>query len=84
MEQKKPLTHTAWARKREGRTAFRWLEVGVARIDHGGAGEHDIYVDRLPIGGFTGHIILSPLGSKPPEFETQPSRPGQTSDNEEL
>jgi len=84
MAEKKPFTHTAFARKREGRTAFRWLEVGVARVESHGSGSHHVYVDRLPIGGFTGHLFLSPIGVKPPEFETQSHRPGENSENEDL
>jgi hypothetical protein len=84
MVERKPFTHTAFARKREGRRAFRWLEVGVARVECEGAGGHHVYVDRLPIGGFTGHIFLSPVGEKPPEFESQPHRPGQIEENDDL
>lgn len=84
MAEKKPITHTAYARKRETRTAFRWLEVGMATVVCDGNGGHDIYVDRLPVGGFTGHIHLSPVGVRPPETEMQPQRPGQVSENEEF
>jgi hypothetical protein len=84
MVEKRTVTHTAFAKKREGRTAFRWLEVGTARIECDGAGGHHVYVDRLPLGGFTGHIFLSPIGVKPPEIETQPERPGQPHESEDL
>ena len=84
MEQNKRLTHIAWARKRESRTAFRWLEVGMARIECDGPGGHHIYVDRLPVGGFTGHIFLSPVGVKPPEFQNQPLRPGHSLETEDI
>jgi hypothetical protein len=76
MAEKKPPTHTAYALKRETRTAFRWLEIGMARIENDGSGNHDIYVDRLPVGGFNGHIHLSPIGVKPEvPTQTQPARP---------
>jgi hypothetical protein len=29
----------------------------------------------LPIGGFTGHVFLSPIGVKPPDPEPQTERP---------
>jgi len=79
MPEKKPLTHTAYAMKRESRTAFRWLEIGAARIESGGGGHH-VYVDRLPVGGFTGHIYLSPIGAKPPDPAPEPQRPASTTD----
>ena len=60
MSEQKPLTHSAFAMKREGRAGYRWLEVGMARIESDGATGHHVYLDRMPIGGFTGHIYLSP------------------------
>ena len=83
MVEKKSFTHTAYAKKRETRTAFRWLEVGMARVDCAAGGGHHIYVDRLPVGGFTGHIFLSPVGERPPEHEVVPQRPGLPLENEE-
>jgi hypothetical protein len=77
MSDKKPLTHTAYALKREGRTAFRWLEIGAARIEDDGTGNHQVYVDRLPVGGFSGRIHLSPIGTKPPDPTPQPRRPDE-------
>lgn len=76
MSEKKPLTHTAYAMKREGRTVFRWLEIGAARIEDEGRGHHQIYIDRLPVGGFNGRIHLSPIGVKPPD--PAPERPAGT------
>ena len=84
MVEKKPLTHTAFAKKREGRNTFRWLEVGMATIECDGTGGHHIFVDRLPVGGFTGHIFLSPVGVRPDELQMQPQRPGQVSENDEF
>jgi len=63
--------------KREGRTAFRWLEIGVARIEDDGRGHHQIYLDRLPVGGFNGRVYLSPTGSTPPDLKSEPQRPAQ-------
>jgi hypothetical protein len=79
----KPATHTAYAVRRENpndplrrerRAKAYWMEVGSARIDTA-SNEHHVFLDRLPLGGFTGHIYLSPIGTKPPELETQPERP---------
>jgi hypothetical protein len=86
MAEKKPLTHAAYALKRESRTAFRWLEIGMARIENDGTGSHHVYVDRLPVGGFTGRIHLSPIGVKPKDPEPKPQRPAegqQPADEEE-
>jgi hypothetical protein len=84
MAEKKPLTHIAYARKRETRTAFRWIEIGTARVESDTESGHHVYVDRLPIGGFTGHIYLSPIGVKPDELETQPHPPGQPSQEDDF
>jgi hypothetical protein len=82
MAEKKPLTHTAYALKRETRTVFRWLEIGMAHIENSGTGNHDIYVDRLPIGGFSGHIHLSPIGVTPNvPTQAQPVRPSDGEDD---
>jgi hypothetical protein len=67
----KPLaTHTLYVLKRETRTTGRWLEIGAANIESDGKnGAHHIYIDRLPLGGFGGHILLQPVGTKPPNPE---------------
>jgi hypothetical protein len=80
MVEKKPLTHDAYALKRDApRAPGRWIEIGFAHIDADANNEHDIFLDRLPIGGFTGHIHLSPKGVKP-QAPTQPPRPGSPPD----
>jgi hypothetical protein len=77
---KPPVTHTCYVLKRETRTSGRWLEIGTANIQRDGAsGGHHVYLDRLPIGGFGGHILLVPAGAKPPDPPTQPERPGESS-----
>ena len=79
----KPATHTAYALrrenpaeplKRERRVRGYWIEIGHARIEPGGS-VHHLFLDRLPVGGFSGHVYLSPVGVKPPEPEPQPERP---------
>jgi hypothetical protein len=77
-----PPTHTAFAFKREGRKFGRWLEIGVARAEAGGAIR--VFLDRLPIGGFSGGVMLSPIGTMPPEPEPPPRRPGQVEEDDEL
>ena len=72
----KPPTHAAYALRRESRLRSRYIEIGHARIERTGD-IHHVFLDRLPIGGFTGHLFLSPIGVKPPDPEPQPERPGE-------
>jgi hypothetical protein len=74
----KPPSHIAYALKREGRHRSRYIEIGHANIHSGRDGVHHVFLDRLPIGGFSGHIFLSPIGVKPPDPEPEPERPGET------
>lgn len=71
-------THAAYAFKREGRKFGRWLEIGTARAEEGGLIR--VFLDRLPIGGFTGAVLLSPVGQVLPE--PVPQRPGTESADE--
>jgi hypothetical protein len=80
MPDKKAPTHTAYALKRESRTVFRWLEIGNACIDTVGQSTQHLHLDRLPIGGFSGHVILIPVGVKPPE--PVPQRPDDASEGD--
>jgi len=75
MDDREPPTHIAYAIKREGRAQIRWLEIGVARIGNGETVAHDVFIDRLPTGGFTGHIRLAPIGVEPTLPELEPVRP---------
>ena len=70
MTAEKPLTHTAYALKRESRTTGRWLEIGEARIESDGKSGH-IYIDCDPIGGPARYIYLLPIGVKPDEPSPQ-------------
>ena len=76
-------THTAYAVKREGRRLryMRWLECGMARVDQNGVVH--VFLDRMPIGGFTGYVYLSPIGTPPPSADPQPQRPGEKDDEDE-
>lgn len=66
-------THTAFALRREGKKHGRWLEVGTARQESSGV--MHLFLDRMPIGGFSGYVHLSPKGTTPPAPE--PVRPEQ-------
>jgi hypothetical protein len=59
----KPHTHRAYATKREGENV-RWLEIGVASVHVDGKGL-DLYLDRLPVGGFNGHVLIRSKESPP-------------------
>jgi len=76
---KPPLTHTAFIFKREGKkpTQGRWLECGMGRIERDG--KVNVYLDRLPVGGFSGRVHLVKTGDKPPASE--PERPARHADN---
>lgn len=71
-ENKKP-THTAYTLRRHGRTA-RWLEIGVASMHNDGDG-FDVLLDRMPVGGFTGHILVRTNNAKQPELPLPPATP---------
>jgi hypothetical protein len=84
MAERNPPTHAAYALKREGlRAAGRWIEIGSARIEGEAANGHHVFLDRLPVGGFSGHIYPSPVGVKPLDPEAQPQRPAPPSEEED-
>ena len=68
----KARTHTAYTMQRIGKKLGRWLEIGSGRIDQDGV---HVFLDRLPIGGFTGYVRLTPRGEPPPS--PVPQRPAQ-------
>jgi hypothetical protein len=82
-EQLKKPTHTAYAFRREGRKMRfgRWLEVGTARLDRDNIAH--VFLDRLPIGGFTGYVYLAPVGTQPQLPEPEPQRPGEAAEDED-
>jgi hypothetical protein len=69
MADSKAPTHIAYSRQRIGKTSFVWLEIGQGRLD--GDGVFHGLLDRLPIGGFSGHVYFAPIGGPPPEEEPQ-------------
>jgi hypothetical protein len=71
-------THIAYVLKKETRNSGRWMEIGTAYIKPDGtSGGHHINLDRLPLGGFGGHILLQPVGSRPADPMPEPDRPGE-------
>ena len=71
MAEKRSSTHRAYATKREG-DSVRYLEIGVATMHSDGKG-FDVQLDRLPIGGFNGYILVRPSGAKPDDSAATPS-----------
>jgi hypothetical protein len=75
---KPPATHTLYVLKRETRTTGRWLEIGTSNIGSDGInGTHHLDIDRLPVGGFSGRVLLVPIGTKPSDPLPDPERPGE-------
>jgi hypothetical protein len=70
MAEKKIPTHLAYATKREGENV-RWLEIGVVSVHTDGKG-FDVYLDRLPVGGFNGHVLVRAKGATPDEPARSP------------
>lgn len=75
----KKHTHTAYAFQRQGRKSGRLLQVGTGRIDLDRNIAH-VFMDRQPIGGYTGYVVLAPHGVKPEPPPPEPERPGDQSD----
>jgi len=48
--------HPAYAMRRHGK-AFRWVEVGVAKLRSDGTG-FDVFLDTLPVAGFNGYLHI--------------------------
>jgi len=69
MVESKAPTHRAYATKREGQNV-RWLEIGVATMHSDGNG-CDIYLDRLPVGGFNGHILVRATDERPQQLPSE-------------
>jgi hypothetical protein len=84
---KKP-THTAFAMKRFGpRQKFRkWLDIGVAWQRENGS--FQAFLDRTPLGGWTGFIHFEPVENGvpplPPERPAEKQQPEEQPDDREL
>lgn len=74
MAENRTPTHRAYAAKREGHHA-RWLEIGTAIVHADGKG-FDVYLDRLPVGGFNGHVVVRANDARLDELVT-PSSPSR-------
>ncbi len=80
LDTKKTHTHTAYAFSRQGKKHGCMLECGTGRIDK----EHNtahVMLTRTPVTGYTGYIVLTPMGAPPPV--PQPPRPGAGDDEDE-
>jgi hypothetical protein len=64
----KTRTHTAYAFSRQGKKFGRLLECGTGRIDKERNLVH-VFMDRGPLTGYTGYIVLTPVGEPPPKVE---------------
>ena len=64
----KTPTHTAYAFSRQGKKFGKLLECGTGYIDKQNNLAH-VFMDRGPIMGYTGYIVLSPIGAPPPKVE---------------
>ena len=60
-------------------TRFIWLEIGKGRLDSDGAFHG--FIDRLPVGGFSGYVYFGRIGTEPPAPE--PERPGEPTGDED-
>ena len=77
----KERTHTAFTMQRIGKRLGRWLEIGSGRVDADGV---HVFLDRLPVGGFTGYVRLMANGKTPPLPQPMPQRPSSAAgDNED-
>ena len=79
MPDSKDPTHNAFAMKRLSKTRFKWLDIGKGRQDSDGTFHG--FIDRLPVGGFSGYVYFAPIGKEPPAPE--PQRPDDTGEDEE-
>jgi hypothetical protein len=43
-----------------------------------------VLLDRTPLGGFSGKVILTPLGVLPPLPDPEPQRPASSGDDEDV
>ena len=42
-----------------------------------------VFLDRTPLGGFSGHVYIAPVGVRPEDPKPQPQRPAAPSEDEE-
>jgi hypothetical protein len=70
-------THTVWAYQRTGRKSGRMVECGSGRIDTDRNIAH-VVMNRQPLGGYTGYIVLAPKGAAP-----QPPQAARSDESDE-
>lgn len=76
-------THIAYAFQRLGKKSGQLLEVGTGHIDADRNIAH-VYMNRQPLGGYTGYVVLAPVGVKPPAVsEMQAVRRGDHADGDD-
>jgi hypothetical protein len=71
--------HIALAKHRT-RHKSQWLEIGEARMqkdENTGQITAHVQLNRMPIGGFDGYVLLLPPGATPPEETAAPRRPNE-------
>jgi hypothetical protein len=71
----------AYTRRPEGRRRQKlgpWLEIGRGRVDADGVVR--VFLDRMPVGGFSGFVCLA-LPDMPPPADPQPTRPDTVRDD---
>jgi hypothetical protein len=68
----KNRTHTAYAFSRQGKKFGKLLECGTGRVDTQNNLVH-VFMDRGPITGYTGYIVLCPIGAAPPKAAPPPA-----------
>jgi hypothetical protein len=89
-ESVEPFTHTAFAFQRIGRKYGVYREVGVARpasCPHCGAaydGKVKVFLNRLPIGGFSGGLLIETNGKAPPQIPPDHSTEREINEDELL
>ena len=87
-ERAEPFTHTAFAFQRIGKKWGVYREVGVARLPpcpHCGAAygaKARAFLNRLPIGGFSGGLLFDAAGTPPPQIAQD--HPGQAEVDEDV
>ena len=74
-------THTVYAYQRTGRKHGRMLECGSGRIDPVQNAAH-VVMNRQPLGGYTGYILMLPFGVKPAPQNAQPEQMEEGGENQ--
>lgn len=78
-EKHKQPDRKAFVFKQEGKRPKqgRWLECGIGRLELDGS--FNLYLDRVPVRGFSGIVHCPPVDGEPPASE--PERPARHGDD---